>query len=671
MGFQSGMADEPDEELVSLRREVQTLRQRVGELQRRTARHRDADPARPERGVDIAVPAREQLLVEAERIAHMGSWVWDLESNEVFWSDEMFRLLSHDPEQDEPSVEGFFRRVHPEDEARVRESAAQTLKNGMVAQIDCRLLLPDGSVRYVTLNGSILFDESGKLRRIVGTALDLTEERTLNQKMQRTLELLEEAQTIAQLGSWAFDTTTQRTEWSPGLYRILGVEPGSEASADRFLSIVHPDERSKFAESIQRSLEGHWTEEVEVRFIRPNGEVRQALIRTIPVRDPTGRIVEFRGTLLDTTDRVVLTEQLARMGRMDAVGRLAGGIAHDFNNLLTVIGANLELWAEASGGQGEIADARRAVRSARSLTDRLLTFGRKAQLTKVTVDPNELVARTVDLVRRVIGDRVRLELDLARVVPAISVDPTLIEQALINLVINARDAMPRGGTVTLRTRRLDAGAGKQLVEIEVADDGPGMEPSVKERIFDPFFTTKGEFGTGLGLATVLGTVEQHGGHVEVDSEKGQGARFRLRLPAEPPEATESLGIAPRQPEIQEVGREILVIEDEPLVAAVIARSLERKGNVVILAHRPADAIRLWDEHPGIELVICDVSMGEMRGPELVRILRKSERKLRVLYVTGYSEEDMGDTLAEPVLQKPFSPNELLRAVSNLVLLPTG
>jgi CheY-like chemotaxis protein len=350
---------------------------------------------------------------------------------------------------------------------------------------------------------------------------------------------------------------------------------------------------------------------------------------------------------------------------MDAVGRLAGGIAHDFNNLLTVIGANLELWAETSGGHGEIADARRAVRSARSLTDRLLTFGRKAQLAKRMVDPNELVARTVDLVRRVIGDRVRLELDLAQVVPAISVDPTLIEQALINLVINARDAMPRGGTVTLRTRRLDAGGGKQLVEIEVADDGPGMEPSVKDRIFEPFFTTKGEFGTGLGLATVLGTVEQHGGHVEVDSEKGQGARFRLRLPAEPPQATESLSIEPRQPEIQEVGREILVIEDEPLVAAVIARSLERKGHVVILAHRPADAIRLWEEHPSIELVICDVSMGEMRGPELVRILRKSERKLRVLYVTGYSEEDMGDTLPEPVLQKPFSPNELIRAVSNL------
>ena len=663
------MTADPDEELVLLRREVQTLRQRVAELQRRTARHRDGDEARDQAGVEVAVSAREELLVEAERIAHVGSWIWDVESNGVFWSDEMFRIMGYDPERDKAGVEAFFARVHPDDQARVREALAQAVDSGVPPQMDIRILLPDGSLRYLIANASMLFDDTGKLRRQVGTMLDLTQERRLNEQMRRTLELLEEAETIAQLGSWTFDTTTQRTTWSPGLYRILGLDPGTPPSADRFISIVHPDEREKITETFRQSLEGSWTKEVEVRFMRPSGEIRQALIRTIPVKDPNGRIVEFRGTILDTTDRTALAEQLARMGRMDAVGRLAGGIAHDFNNLLTVIGANLELWAEASGTEGEIADARRAVRSARSLTDRLLTFGRKAQLTKVVVDPNELVARTVDLVRRVIGDRVRLELDLTPVTPHISVDPTLIEQALINLVINARDAMPRGGTVTLRTRVLATGVGKNLVEIEVADDGPGMEPSVKERIFEPFFTTKGEFGTGLGLPTVLGTVEQHGGHVEVDSEKGKGSRFRLRLPAEPLAVKEPLGQEARQPEIREIGREILVIEDEPLVAAVIARSLERKGHVVILAHLPADAIRLWDEHSDIELVICDVSMGEMRGPELVRILRKSGRKVRVLYVTGYSQEDMGDILGEPMLSKPFSPSELIRAVSNLGLLP--
>jgi two-component system, cell cycle sensor histidine kinase and response regulator CckA len=668
MSLDGGMGSEPEEELVSLRREVQMLLQRVSELQRRTALHRDDEEAREQGGVKVGVSAREELLVEAERIAHMGSWVWDIPSNAVFWSDEMFRILGYDPERDNASAEAFFARVHPDDRERVRAMSEEAVAQGVVPQVDFRVLLPSGESRFLSMGGAMLFDAAGNLRRQVGTARDLTEERQLNQRLRRTLDLLEEAQTIGQLGSWVLvlDATTHQLEWSRGLYRLLGLDPSTPATLERFISLVHPEDREKLNASHERAMQGNLDGELDVRIVRASGEVRQLRMRTIAVKDRSGSSVELRGSILDITDQVLLSRQLAQVGKMDAVGRLASGIAHDFNNLLTVIGANLELWADEHGKEEEIQDARRAVHSAQALTARLLTFGRKAQLAKRVVDANELVRRTVELMRRVIGDRVRLKVDLKPDIPALCVDSALIEQAIINLIINARDAMPQGGTVTLRTRAVTGRDGGTDVEIECSDDGPGLDPAIKDHIFEPFFTTKGELGTGLGLPTVLGTVEQHGGSVEVDSTKGKGATFRLRLPAEAAPKKSSPGPEVRAVDALTRGREILVIEDEPLVAAVIARSLERKGHAVLLAHQADEAVRLWSSHPDVALVICDVSMGDMRGPELVQLLREGGGEVRVLYVTGYADDVWNETLGEPVLAKPFSPNELVGAVSKLL-----
>jgi PAS domain S-box-containing protein len=521
-------------------------------------------------------------------------------------------------------------------------------------------------VRYITMNGTVQRDSHGRVVRVIGAVRDLTDEQRLRQKMRRTLDLLEEAQDIAQLGSYVYDASHDRLEWSSGVYRILGLDPKTPASVQLYFECVHPGDRTRVAELNRRALAGEVTSEFDARIVRPNGEVRLVRTRSIVVRDECGRVSEFRGSMLDVTDHSRLTEQLARLGKMEAVGRLAAGIAHDFNNLLTVIGVNLELWAEESGYQKEIVDARTALRSAKSLTDRLLAFGRKARLTKVMVAPNELVARTADLVRRVIEDRVRIELALAPAVPPMHVDPMLIEQALINLVINARDAMPHGGVVTLATRAIRAGC-DTWVEIEVADDGPGLSPELKDKMFEPFFTTKGDQGTGLGLPMVLGTIEQHGGSVEVDSELGQGTRFRLRLRADPTARAVSLAVEARPQPPSTLGGEVLVVEDDPLVAAVIARTLERHGLRVALAHRPADAIELWASHPAISLAICDVSMADMRGPELVARLRRSGRCLRVLYITGYPEHGVRDAPDQRVVAKPFTPATLIRALSELTL----
>jgi two-component system cell cycle sensor histidine kinase/response regulator CckA len=661
MGFRRGIELERDAEVAALRREVTALRERVGELQRQTARHDDTESTRTRGGVEVTVSAREDLLVEAERIAHVGSWVWDVETGGVFWSDEMFRLLGYDPEWDRASTEAFFARVHPDDRERVRGAAAAGVASGVAEQVDYRMALPGGRVRFVTMNAALLFDAAGKLRRLVGTVRDLTEQRELQAKMENSVQLLEQAQRIAQMGSWSFDVASGKTEWTSGMYRVFGLDSSATPSAELFFSSLLPEDGARVRETHARGVLGDWTEELEIRFRRSDGELRHARVRTIAVRDSNGQLSEFHGTLVDTTDQIELAERCAQIGKTEAVARLAAGIAHDFNNLLTVIGANVELWGEAAGAHAEIVDTRRAVQSARALTDRLLTLGRKAPLSRQVVDPNELVTRTVELLRRVVGDNVQLLLALAPDLPAICVDPAWIEHALINLVINARDAMPSGGRVRVETR--GAADAEPQVVIDVIDDGPGMGPEVRSRIFEPFFTTKGEGGTGLGLPTVLATIEQHGGSVDVESELGVGTRVRLRLPAEPTLHPKSLVPEAEQPDLGKVCREILVVEDEPLVAAVIARSLEREGHTPLLAHRPSDALQLWTEHPDVDLLICDVSMAEMRGPELVRVLRGTGRDFSVLYVTGFDEEGAADTAGERVLSKPFGPRDLLRALA--------
>jgi len=650
------------EEVRRLRREVAALRQRVVELEQGAVRNGSGEPSPS--ASDVSGWARRRLLLESERIARVGSWVLDVGSNAIFWSDELCRLLGYDPATTVATPDKFYARVHPEDVERVRAETARAFEAGSSPPIDLRLVLPDGGVRFVLMNATMLVDASGAVTRVMGTVQDLTETRMMDHTLRRTLDQLEQAQDIAQLGSYSFDPASGRIEWSSGACRVLGYPVGVSASAESYFERVHPDDRERVAAMHRRAMAGELTPEFETRIVRPTGEVRLVRTRSIALRDEAGHVREYRGTLLDVTEHAALMQQVAHLGKMEAVGRLAAGIAHDFNNLLMVIGANLDLWAETSEREGEIADARRALSSAKSLTDRLLMLGRKSPLSKGVIDPNELVSRTAELLRRVIDDRISVETDLATAIPAFRVDPALIEQALINLVLNSRDAIVDNGRVILRTRPRETSAGT-WVELEVEDDGPGMSPEIKEKIFEPFFTTKGELGTGLGLATVLGTIEQHGGSVEVVSELGSGARFRLRLPAEPSARAEPRAAEPRRSEIGGLERQVLVVEDEPLVATVIARTLERKGISVVLAHHPADALQLWAAHPELSMVICDVSMAGMRGPELVKRLRQTGRRLRVLYVTGYSEEAARDTLGERVLTKPFAPRELLRAMTEL------
>jgi signal transduction histidine kinase len=641
-----------------LRREVVALRTRVAELQRAAARHEDTE--------EISLPEREELLREAERIAHFGTWTWDVSSGRVTWSDEMYRILGLEVGSVTPSVEAFFAFVHEEDRGKAHAANEQAMRDGILPLIDCRIVRPDGSIRQTTHSSSMIFDAQGTARRIVGSILDRTESLSVEAELRSTLALLEEAQRFAQLGSWRFKPRTGELNWSTEFRRIAGIPVDVPADPNVFFERVVPEDRERFRTTFERKLMRFDPSPIDGRLRRPDGELRH--VRLEGFSTSTAGDDEWRGTMLDVTDQVRMREELAHAQKMEAVGRLAAGIAHDFNNLLTVITTNIELLEGRLGSARELDDSHRALTSAASLTRRLLAFGRKAQLSLRLIDPNELVISTMALMHRLVGDEVQLKTDLVPHLPKIQVDPLEVERALVNLVVNARDAMPDGGVVRIRTgvQRVD---GRPEVELSVEDEGHGISEADRSRIFEPFYTTRSDVGgTGLGLATVLGTAEQHGGTVRVAPRPAGGSIFTIALPAF--ESVPAPPVKPREsrsPNPQVRPLRILVVDDEPMIADVTRRMLEAKGHTVQIATRPDEVFEIWaEQRSAIDLVICDVVMRHMRGPELIMRLAEGGPAPRVLFITGYSEEAVRSTLAHPVLAKPFNASTLRRAVEDVM-----
>jgi PAS domain S-box-containing protein len=383
--------------------------------------------------------------------------------------------------------------------------------------------------------------------------------------------------------------------------------------------------------------------------------------------------------MVDITERRQLEAQLSEARRLEALGRLAGGVAHDFNNMLSVMSGYAELIEEHlppdSPALSDLQEVKKAAERATVLTRQLLAFGRRQMLQPRRVDLNQVVTHTETFLRRVLGEHVTLQLSLTEGPLWVDADSSQLEQVLLNLASNARDALDGAGVVQIKTktrslsrswaqeRGLPAGS---VAELAVRDTGRGMDANTLQRIFEPFFTTKevGE-GTGLGLATVYGIVKQSGGHIDAASTPGQGSLFRVILPlVTQPEAVPQLP----QPERAKGGSEtILLVEDEPAVATLATSQLERMGYHVLAAHSAADAVVLAASHDGeIHLVLTDVIMPGTSGRELVESLRAARPDVRVLYMSGYPSDDVVRHGVEegktPFLQKPFSLASLSRKV---------
>jgi two-component system, cell cycle sensor histidine kinase and response regulator CckA len=384
----------------------------------------------------------------------------------------------------------------------------------------------------------------------------------------------------------------------------------------------------------------------------------------------------------DITERRQLEEQLRQAQKMEAVGLLAGGVAHDFNNLLTVIQAYGDALAEnleaRSPLYADVAEIRGAAARAASLTRQLLAFSRKQVLQPRSVDLGAIVAGIEPMLRRTIGEDIRVELRSESPLARVQADPGQIEQVILNLALNARDAMPAGGALTLETANVEvderSAAGDlvpgRYVRLRVRDTGHGMDATTCSRIFEPFFTTKDHGrGMGLGLSTVYGIVKQSGGTVRVDSEPGKGSCFEVFLPKEP-EDTTNRPASPVAVAARHGGETILLAEDEDALRVITRRMLERKGYRVLTARDGRDALRVAAEAGPIDLLVTDVVMPELGGRELYTELRVLRPGLRVLYMSGYTDDEMlrrgMSSAGTAFIQKPFETAALLKLMREVI-----
>jgi PAS domain S-box-containing protein len=434
---------------------------------------------------------------------------------------------------------------------------------------------------------------------------------------------------------------------------------------------VHPDDAARVMESYAGATRtGHYS--VEFRWLCADGEYKILQDQGVVAPSADGEAREIFGVILDATDRRSLEEQLAQARKMEAVGQLTGGVAHDFNNLLTVVLGNIDIMArkpEDDDRRARRIDAvRQAAERGRDLTKQLLAFSRRQHLNPISLDVNALIAGFAPLMRQAVGEAVTLDLLLAEEALCAHADPTQLETALLNLAVNARDAMPDGGVLSIATR-----GDKRHVVIEVRDTGVGMSPEVRERVFEPFFTTKevGR-GSGLGLSQVYGFVRQSEGEVHLHSTPGQGTTFSLRLPATEVPAIRAEA-EPRPALIQGGHERILVVEDDATVLTLTLDMLAGLGYQVITATNAADALDILQSEAKIDLLFSDVVMpGGISGVGLARTARELRPGLRVLLTSGFvGEGAVLETAEFPLLDKPYETSLLAAKLRKLLDASTG
>jgi PAS domain S-box-containing protein len=575
----------------------------------------------------------------------------------------------------------FIEALHPADRERVLANVLQDCRTRPEEfEIEYRIMRPDGSIRWIRDRGFPMRDDSGQIPRMAGIAEDITSRKALEEAQHRLVTAIEQAAETILItdvqGTIVYANPAFEKSTGYSRQEALGQNPRILKSGKHDLGFY----RRMWGSLVQGQV---WQGRLVNK--RKDGLLYEEDASITPVRDITSQITNYVAVKRDVSREVLLEAQLRQAQKMEAIGQLAGGVAHDFNNLLGIISGNAELLlmrgaqlgTEAVEGLNYVL---RAAERGASLTRQMLIFSRKQDMQSLPVALNELIGNLIKMLKRTIPEDIRLECLYAENLPLVQADPGMLEQVLLNLVVNARDAMPQGGRLFIATERVsrngefvqtnpEARTG-EFVGMAVSDTGSGIAPEHLERIFEPFFTTKepGK-GTGLGLATVYGIVKQHQGWIDVYSRLGQGATFKVFLPAIL--APSLPRTAPSVETLLRGGPEaILLVEDDISLRMVTRRVLENFQYKVHEANSGSDALEVWRRHEReIALVLTDFVMpGGMTGRELAERLRAQRPGLKLIYMSGYSPEALGrDTefirqTPNYFLHKPCSPRTLLQTV---------
>jgi PAS domain S-box-containing protein len=606
----------------------------------------------------------------------MGTWKYH------YFSSVIEKITGRPPEFFCEGLHRWGSIVHADDKVQWQRALAR-MRSGEASREEYRILTPDHRIRW--LRESVLPGRGPDDRslRLHGVISDITDRRqaeevlTITESRYRTL--IENLTQSVFLKDEQLRFVVVNRPFCQGLGRAA-----AEIIGKTDFDFYPPGLAEKYKNDDLRVLnEGIRLEQEEQSVV--NGRTRMVRVVKTPVLNVQGRVTGVLGIFWDITDQRALEAQLRHAQKMEAIGQLAGGVAHDFNNLLTVITGYSELLLQGLAADDAshriVSEIRKAGERAARLTHQLLAFSRKQILAPVLLDLNAIVSDMEKMLRRLIGEDIELITVPDPALGRVKADPGQIEQVIVNLAVNARDAMPRGGKLTLATANvfLDEPYGRTHEEIApggyamlaVADTGCGMDEETKSHLFEPFFTTKevGK-GTGLGLATVYGIVKQSGGHVEVDSRPGQGSTFKIFLPlaAEP-----DTGFAPQPADANHLqGREtILLVEDEVAVRRLALRILRQCGYTVMDAENGPEALSMVEAHAGpLDLLLTDVVMPRMSGRQLADQLLALRPQLKVLFLSGYTDDaivrhGVQDTEVR-FLQKPFTSASLARKVRQVL-----
>jgi PAS domain S-box-containing protein len=650
---------------------------RADRLERELAKHEYLEEAWPHR--------EEQYRTPLDQAQDYTIFLLDVDGRATSWNPGVQRVIGYEREEFlQTSIRDLYTEEDRENGAPARE-LYEAAERGR-ATSDRWVLRKDGSRFWGSTSTAGVHDRRGRLLGYARRVRDLSRSKQVEEQLRRKQGALELAHEAAGLGTWEYELATGAMYCDDRASALLGLSADAPITFSRVLEALHPEDRRQTEERWNLALRDRSPFSAEYRVVWADSSVHTIMAVGRCTTDMNGEPFTMSGVLLDLTERRRTEEHLQESLRLEAVGRLAGGIAHDLNNMLAAILGFCEFLQRGlepnDPRRGDVEQISLAADRSANLTRQLLAFARRELIQPQVLDINPVVRRAAAMFPSILGENIQLDLKLAPQLGRIYADPRQIEQTLMNLVLNARDAMPQGGRVTVETRtvRLEPSSGMRkhpagtpggiFTMVAVTDTGHGMDATTLQRIWEPFFTTKptGE-GTGLGLSSVYGAVKQSGGFVWADSEPGRGTTVEVYWPqslAEPDPLEESSRLS-----VEGGSETILIVEDEDLVRALAVRVLKSEGYRCYEARNAEEAIRLFEQEKiDIDLVITDVVMPGMSGGGLGDRLERLRPGVPILFTSGYTDEDViRRGLLEnnrPFLQKPSTPQELARKVRTVL-----